>query len=108
MQHTDFTSSRCPECQISVDDEANQCHECGAMFPNLRQREGNVWGGFWCGLARGVGILAFVVTGVAILRLLTPPFEFGEAALAVMGAVVFALALLISSRLSAATYHIED
>jgi len=107
-QQPNIPLSRCPQCQAAVDDDANKCPECDALFPNLRQREGNVWGGFWCGLARGVGIMAFVVTGVAVLQLLIPPFEFGEVALAVMGAIVFGLALLISSRLSDTTYHIEE
>lgn len=105
---TPASASYCPQCQAVVDDEANKCPYCGALFPNLRQRQGDPWGGLLCGLVRGVAVLAFVAAGVAVWQLLVPPFDFREVVVAVIGAIVFGLAVLIAGRLDAATYRIDE
>lgn len=95
----------CPQCKAAVHPLSNQCQACGEYFPNALQRTGDVWGGALCGLARGVGLTAFVVAGVAVWRLLTLDFSVGAVAALVIGLAVFIASTTIAGRLDERTYQ---
>lgn len=95
----------CPRCKAVVHPLANQCPACGEYFPNTLQRTGDVWGGALCGAARGVGLVGFVVAGIAAWKLFTPPHPVGAAFVLVIGVVVFMASMTIAGRLDQRTYH---
>lgn len=104
----DVAVSLCPRCKRTVSDEATRCPECGAYFPAMRHRQGNILGGAKCGLFRGIGMLAFLMTMLSVASLFFPPWNAGTFLGLVLGPPVAVACHFIVKNSHRQTYQVED